>query len=51
METHKIFFEKFSKVIPDSSFNDVYNYVNELINDINIKADVLILAGGDHLYW
>ena len=25
--------------------------INELIDDINIKAEVLILAGGDHLYW
>jgi len=37
--------------IPESSFSDVYNYVNQLIYDINIKADVLILAGGDHFYW
>ena len=22
-----------------------------IINDINLKADILILAGGDHLYW
>ena len=26
-------------------------YIAILINDINIKADLLILAGGDHLYW
>lgn len=37
--------------IPDCSFKDVYDYVDNLINDINIKAEVLILAGGDHLYW
>jgi len=37
--------------IPESSFSDVYNYVNQLIYDINIKTDVLILAGGDHFYW
>lgn len=37
--------------VPDCTFNDVYNYISELIRDINIKADVLILAGGDHLYW
>lgn len=33
------------------SFDEVYNYVASLIDDINIKADILILAGGDHLYW
>ena len=44
-------FDTLKNDIPDCSFNDVYNYVSELINDINIKADVLILAGGDHLYW
>ena len=26
-------------------------YIDGLIKDIDIKADVLILAGGDHLYW
>ena len=31
--------------------DEVYNYIDELINDINIKTDLLILAGGDHLYW
>lgn len=44
-------FDTLKNDIPDCSFNDVYNYVSELINDINIKADVLILAGSDHLYW
>ena len=44
-------FDSLKNDVPDCSFNDVYNYVSELINDINIKADVLILAGGDHLYW
>ena len=37
--------------VPTCTFDEVYNYINELINDINIKADLLILAGGDHLYW
>lgn len=37
--------------IPSCTFDEVYNYVNELIGNINIKADILILAGGDHLYW
>lgn len=37
--------------VPTCTFDEVYNYIDELINDINIKADLLILAGGDHLYW
>lgn len=37
--------------IPTCTFEEVYNYIDELINDIKIKADLLILAGGDHLYW
>ena len=37
--------------IPNCTFNEVYNYINELIGNINIEAEVLILAGGDHLYW
>lgn len=36
---------------PNCTFNEVYNYINELIGNINIEAEVLILAGGDHLYW
>lgn len=47
--THK--FDSLKNDVPDCTFEDVYNYINELINDISIKADVLILAGGDHLYW
>ncbi len=47
--THK--FDTLKNDVPSCSFNDVYNYANELIGDINFKADVLILAGGDHLYW
>lgn len=37
--------------IPTCTFDEVYSYIDKLINDINIKADLLILAGGDHLYW
>lgn len=44
-------FDSLKSDVPDCSFEDVYSYVDELIKDINIKADVLILAGGDHLYW
>ena len=44
-------FDTLKNDVPNCSFDDVYNYINELIDDINIKAEVLILAGGDHLYW
>ena len=37
--------------VPDCTFDEVYNYINTLIGNIEIKADVLILAGGDHFYW
>lgn len=36
---------------PTCTFDEVYNYISTLITDINQTADVLILAGGDHLYW
>lgn len=45
---------KFSSLkddIPTCTFDEVYNYVDDLIGSLNVKADVLILAGGDHLYW
>lgn len=35
----------------DCSFDDVYNYINLLVGEIDEKADVIILAGGDHLFW
>lgn len=44
-------FESLKNDVPSCSFKDVYDYVDKLINGINNKADVLILAGGDHLYW
>lgn len=44
-------FESLKNDIPNCTFDDVYAYINELIGNIKIKADVLILAGGDHLYW
>lgn len=44
-------FDSLKNDVPNCYFSDVYDYVNELIKDINIKSDVLILAGGDHLYW
>ena len=45
---------KFSSLkddIPTCTFDEVYNHVDDLIGNLNVKADVLILAGGDHLYW
>lgn len=44
-------FDGLKKDIPDCTFDEVYNYVDLLIKDLEIKADILILAGGDHLYW
>ena len=44
-------FDSLKEDIPTCTFDEVYNYVNELIGNINVQADILILAGGDHLYW
>ena len=44
-------FESLKDDIPTCTFDEVYKYVDSLINDIKSKADVLILAGGDHFYW
>lgn len=44
-------FETLKEDIPTCTFDEVYNYIDSLVNDINVKADVLILAGGDHFYW
>ena len=44
-------FDTLKNDIPNCSFDDIYNYVDKLIDNITVKADVLILAGGDHLYW
>lgn len=44
-------FDSLKDDIPKVTFDEVYSYVDSLIGDININADVLILAGGDHLYW
>ena len=37
--------------IPTCTFDEVYKYISTLVLDINQTAAVLILAGGDHLYW
>jgi hypothetical protein len=44
-------FESLKEDIPTCTFDEVSNYISELITDINLKADILILAGGDHFYW
>ncbi len=46
--------QKFSSLkedIPTCTFHEVYQYINKRIGNINKKAEVFILAGGDHLYW
>ncbi len=44
-------FESLKEEIPTCTFDEVYEYVSNLISDDLIKSDVLILAGGDHFYW
>ncbi len=44
-------FNTLKEDIPKCTFDEVSNYVADLIGDINLNSDVLILAGGDHLYW
>lgn len=44
-------FNSLKNDIPDCTFDEIYNYISDIIGNLDIKADVLILAGGDHLYW
>lgn len=44
-------FPSLSDDIPSVSFDEVYDYIEDLIKTIDTKADLLILAGGDHPYW
>lgn len=44
-------FDTLKNDVPDCTFDEVYEYINSIIGEIEQKADVLILAGGDHLYW
>ena len=37
--------------IPKVTFDEVTEYANSLIGDLEYKVDVIVLAGGDHLYW
>lgn len=44
-------FESLKDDIPTCTFDEVYNYISDLVGELPFKADALILAGGDHLYW
>lgn len=44
-------FPSLKEDVPTVCFDEVYNYVKESIGSLENKADVLLLAGGDHLYW
>ncbi len=44
-------FEGLKDDVPTCSYEEVTQYISNLMDDLNIKADLLILAGGDHLYW
>ena len=44
-------YESLKDDIPTCTFDEVQSYIDSLIGDIETKADILILAGGDHLYW
>lgn len=44
-------FDSLKNDIPSCTFDEVYNYIDKLVGNLDIKADILILAGGDHLYW
>lgn len=37
--------------VPICTFEEVYNYLENLMDKIDFEANVLILAGGDHFYW
>ena len=44
-------FESLRDDVPTCTFDEVYNYINELVGNLDFRADILILAGGDHFYW
>ncbi len=44
-------FASLKEDVPTVTFDEVYDYVDSFIDDIDIEADLFILAGGDHLYW
>lgn len=44
-------FESLKDDIPSCTFSEVTSYVADLIGVIKKRAEVLVLAGGDHIYW
>lgn len=44
-------FEDLKEDKPKTTFDEVTEYAKSLIGDIEYKADVIALCGGDHLYW
>lgn len=44
-------FPSLSSDIPEVGFMEVWQYVDNLLGDLNMQAEVLVLAGGDHPYW
>lgn len=44
-------FNSLKEDVPTCAFEEVSNYIDGCMENLNIKAPVLILAGGDHLYW
>ncbi len=44
-------FASLKEDVPTCSLDEVRSYINSIIGEINTQCDVLILAGGDHLYW
>lgn len=44
-------FPSLKEDVPTCTLDEVRTYINSLIGEINTKCDVIILAGGDHLYW
>lgn len=44
-------FPSLKEDIPSIAFEEVSSYIESLLKDLKLKCDILILAGGDHLYW
>ncbi len=44
-------FESLKEDIAHCTFEEVYKYIDSLVGEIKESAELLILAGGDHLFW
>lgn len=44
-------FPSLKEDVPTVSLKEVQNYITSIIGEFNTKCEVMILAGGDHLYW